>query len=213
LLLLLIFGGIYFEFKAPGTLFPIAVSMIAAAVYFAPLYLEGLAANWEILLFITGMVLIVVEIFVFPGHGVALISGIVLAVTGLALALVRNIDFDFTFVPSGTLALSFLMVTCAMALPLILLVAFGKKLFDSRLFKHMSDVGEMKTSEGFSVKDVSLYDLIGVSGIAATNLRPAGKIEVNNERYDAIADGSFIEKGATVKIIRVQATYMVVVLI
>ena len=48
-LLLLIFGGIYFEFKAPGTLLPIAVSALAALVYFAPLYLEGLAANWEVL--------------------------------------------------------------------------------------------------------------------------------------------------------------------
>ncbi len=210
LLLLIIFGGIYFEFKAPGTFLPLSVSIVAALIYFAPLYLEGLAANWEILLFVVGVILIFLEIFVFPGFGVAGISGIVLTVTGLALALVRNIDFDFTFVPSGSVATAFLMVTVAMALPLVLLIAFGKRIFDSTVFRKMSDVAEMSTSEGFTVRNSLLQDLIGANGIAVTNLRPAGRIEINGELYDSIADGSFIEKNSSVKVIRVQATYLVV---
>lgn len=210
LLLLIIFGGIYFEFKAPGTLFPIAISLTAALLYFAPLYLEGLAANWEIMLFVAGIALVLLEIFVFPGHGIFLTAGIILTVCGLALALVRNIGFDFTFVPKGALAFSFLMVTVAMAIPLILIIAFGKTLFDSRIFRRMSDVGEMRKTEGFSVKDNSIQNMTGLTGISVTNLRPAGKVEINNERYDSIADGSFIEGGQQVKVIRVQGTYLIV---
>jgi len=209
-LLLLIFGGIYFEFKAPGTFLPIGLSLVAALFYFAPLYLEGLAANWEIMLFIIGIVLIVVEIFVLPGHGIFLVTGVLFTVTGLALALVRNVGFDFTFVPKGALATAFLMVTLAMATPLVLLLAFGKRIFDSSIFKKMSDVGEMKTTEGFSVKDISIQSLAGATGVAVTNLRPAGKVEINHERYDAVADGSFIEKGQPVKVLRVQGTYLTV---
>jgi membrane-bound serine protease (ClpP class) len=63
-------------------------------LYFAPLYAEGLAAHWEILLFITGLVLVILEIFVVPGFGVTGISGIVLIMTGLTLAY-DNINFDF----------------------------------------------------------------------------------------------------------------------
>lgn len=208
--LLLIFGGIYFEFKAPGTLLPIALSIVAALLYFAPLYIEGLAANWEILLFAVGLILVVLEIFVFPGHGIFLTIGIVLAVTGLTLALVRNIDFDFTFVPKGSVATAFLIVATAMAAPLILLIAFGQKIFHSSLFKNISDVGEMKKSHGFSVRDKSLQNLIGAQGIAVTNLRPAGKIEINGKQYDATADGTFIHSRAPVKVVSVKSAYLVV---
>jgi membrane-bound serine protease (ClpP class) len=210
ILLLLIFGGIYFEFKAPGTLFPIIISLVAALLYFAPLYLEGLAANWEILLFVAGLVLIILEIFVFPGHGIFLTAGVLLAVTGLALALVRNINFDFSFVPKGSLSIAFLMVSVAMALPLVLMLAFGQRIFHSGLFKNMSDVGEMKKSHGFTIRDKTLHELIGKQGIAVTNLRPSGKIEIDNEIYDCTADGSFIEKGNTVKVIAVTAAYLLV---
>ncbi len=209
-LLLLIFGGIYFEFKAPGTFLPILLSLIAAMFYFAPLYLEGLAANWEILIFALGVILILLEIFVIPGFGITGISGIVLTIAGLTLALVRNINFDFTFVPKGSIGFSFLMVSVAMALPLILLLAFGQKLFDTTLFRKMGVQAEMKTSDGFSIRNNGLQHLIGVEGFAATILRPAGKVEINGERYDAIADGSFILNGTAVKVIEVRSAYLVV---
>lgn len=210
LFLLLIFAGIYFEFKAPGTMLPILVSVTAALFYFAPLYLEGLAANWEILIFGVGILLILLEIFVIPGFGITGISGIVLTVTGLTLALVRNIDFDFTFVPSGSLSLSFLLVTLAMALPLLLLITFGQKIFDSSIFKKMGVETEMRKTDGFSVRNHATQNLIGASGTAATHLRPAGKIEIDTERYDAVADGGFIEKDTEVNVIRVQGTYLIV---
>lgn len=210
ILLLIIFGGIYLEFKAPGTLLPIGLSLIGAVFYFAPLYLEGLAANWEILLFAVGVILIIVEIFVTPGSFVIGAAGILCTITGLALALVRNIDFDFTFVPHGALSFAFLMVAVAMAIPLILLVAFGKSLFTSPFFKEVSNVGELKNSKGFSIKDHSLQNLIGSSGSAITNLRPSGKVEINGEPYNSVTDGGFIEKGEHVKVINVHNTQLVV---
>ena len=52
LLIMLIVGGIYFELQTPGIGFPLGVAITAAVLYFAPLYIDGLAANWEILIFI-----------------------------------------------------------------------------------------------------------------------------------------------------------------
>jgi membrane-bound serine protease (ClpP class) len=212
-LLLVIFGGIYFEFKAPGTFFPIGVSIAAALLYFAPLYLGGLAANWEIIIFVVGLILILLEVFVIPGFGVAGISGIILTIAGLTLALVRNINFDFTFVPKGSVSIAFLMVSVAMALPLVLLIAFGQKIFDSALFKKMGVEAEMTTADGFSIRDTSVQNLIGEKGLAATTLRPSGRIEINNELYDGIADGSYIEKGTAVKVLSVRGTYLIVAIV
>ena len=76
----MIIGGIYFELQTPGVGFPIIASIIAAILYFVPYYLNGLAANWEIILFFVGVVLLIVEIFIIPGFGIAGISGIILMV-------------------------------------------------------------------------------------------------------------------------------------
>ena len=81
LFIMLIVGGIYFELQSPGIGFPLLAAIIGAFLYFSPLYLEGLAANWEIILFVIGVALLGVEIFVIPGFGVAGVSGIVFIIS------------------------------------------------------------------------------------------------------------------------------------
>src|SRR5690606_16589585 len=110
-LILLILGGIYYELRTPGIGFPLAVSLIGAMMYFAPLYLEGLAANWEILLFFAGLVLLGLEIFVIPGFGVAGISGMVLMFGALVLSALNNDFFDFSPVHPDRIQSSLLSVT------------------------------------------------------------------------------------------------------
>jgi len=55
-LIVLIMGGIYFELSTPGVGLPLIVAVLSAFLYFSPLYLEGLAANWEIMLFAVGVI-------------------------------------------------------------------------------------------------------------------------------------------------------------
>ena len=100
LLIIIIIGGIYFEMQTPGLGFPSAAAIVAAILYFAPLYMDGLAQNWEILVFIIGLLLIAAEIFIIPGFGIAGISGIIFLVAGLTLSLLNNTDFNFEAVSS-----------------------------------------------------------------------------------------------------------------
>jgi membrane-bound serine protease (ClpP class) len=211
--LLLIFGGLYFEFKAPGTMFPIAVSVLAAMCYFAPLYLEGLAANWEILAFIIGIVLLLMEIFVIPGFGVAGVVGIALTIGGLTLALVRNVDFDFSAVSTNEIGRSFLMVTIAMIAPLIIIVSFSKQMFGSSFFKRLAPTDKLSSKEGFSVQENSLVHLIGSEGITLTDLRPAGKATIDNTRHEVISEGDFVSKDTKVKVLKIQGNYLVVAVV
>ncbi|MCS6934691.1 MAG: hypothetical protein NZM35_06045 [Chitinophagales bacterium] len=210
ILLLLIFGGIYFEFKTPGTFIPLGVAVAAAILYFAPLYLEGLAANWEIVLFVVGIILLLVEIFLLPGFGVAGALGITFTLTGLTLALVRNIDLDFTFVSSRALAMAFFLVITGMTLPLALLLLFGKRIFSSALFSKISVQASMQKDAGFTIKDNSLSRYVGQIAVCATDLRPAGKILIDGERFDAVADGAFLVKGTRVKVIRLRGNNLIV---
>ena len=62
----LIFGGIFMELKTPGIGLPSAIACTAAVLYFTPLYIDGLAANWEILLFVIGIILLISNFSLFP---------------------------------------------------------------------------------------------------------------------------------------------------
>lgn len=52
ILIMIIAGGIYFEMQTPGIGFPSAIALVAAALFFAPLYIEGLAEYYELILFV-----------------------------------------------------------------------------------------------------------------------------------------------------------------
>ncbi|POY36472.1 serine protease [Solitalea longa] len=199
-LILLIIGGIYFELQAPGIGFALLVAVIAALLFFAPLYLQGLAANWEILLFVIGILLLLAEIFIIPGFGIAGISGIILIICGLAFSLVANNMFDFSL-SGGKLMNSFVIVIVSMIGSIILALIFGKNLFNSQLFQHAVLKDEQKASDGY-VSSIPKLNLTGSIGIALTDLRPAGKILIDNERYDALSEGDFIIKGTKVVVIK-----------
>ncbi|UKJ05989.1 NfeD family protein [Solitalea lacus] len=200
LLILLIIGGIYFELQAPGIGFALLVSVIAALLFFAPLYLEGLAANWEILLFVVGVLLLLAEIFIIPGFGIAGIAGIIFIICGLAFSLVANDMFDFRFTGEKLMS-SFMIVIGSMFGSIILALIFGKNLFKSPLFQQAVLKDEQRATEGY-VSSIPQVNLTGRTGIAATDLRPAGKIIIDNNRYDALSEGEFIVKGTKVVVIK-----------
>ena len=210
ILLLLIIGGLYFELQSPGIGFPLAAAVTAAALYFAPLYLEGLAANWEILLFVVGIMLILVEIIIIPGFGVAGVTGIVFAVAGLTLSLVDNNFFDFTFTAPLDIMYSLLRVFLVLGLGLALAVIFGGSLFNTRFAQKIVLTDTQENVQAYVTDTRSLNALVGKTAFAQTVLRPSGVVTVNGETYDAITDGAFLNKGQTATVIEVRGNYLVV---
>jgi len=201
LLILVIFGGIYFELQSPGIGFPILAAIIAAILYFMPLYLEGLAANWEILIFIVGLILIALELFVIPGFGVAGIAGLTLAISGLALSMVGNVGFDFQPVDMSRLIESFLIVIIAAGVSVAGSIFLAVKLFETNAFSHIVLNAEQRKEEGYVGTSTTEFSLIGSVGIAHTDMRPAGKVEIDSQLHDATAETGFITKGTSVKVI------------
>lgn len=210
-LLLILLGGIYFELQTPGVGFPLAAAVVAAVLYFAPQYLEGFAANWEILLFVLGLILIILEVFVIPGFGIAGIAGISAVVVSLALALLRNVDgFDFSFVPATEIATAFLMVSAVMVVGVMMLLFLSQNLADTNAFKRIALLTEQTKEQGFVIKASSEKDQEGKEGVVVADLRPAGKVEINDEQYDAQSDGEYILSGTKVKVVKQQGAYLIV---
>ncbi|UPT65971.1 MAG: nodulation protein NfeD [Sphingobacteriales bacterium JAD_PAG50586_3] len=201
ILILMIIGGLYFELQQPGIGLPLVIAVTGAVLYFAPLYLEGLAANWEIVVFIVGVILLMVELFAIPGFGVLGISGIALMVCGLTLSLIGNVGFDFSHVDGDTVVASLTLVTISTFVGLGGSIWAAYKLFNTRMFSRVALLSEQRSSKGY-VSSTQYNSLIGAEGIAYTDLRPAGKIEIAGTVYDATALTGYITKGKAVVVVQ-----------
>jgi membrane-bound serine protease (ClpP class) len=213
ILIVLMIGGIYFEFQTPGVLFPIGVAITAAILYFAPLYLEGLAANWEIIIFIVGLILLGIEVLIIPGFGIFGISGIILMVSGLILSLLDNVIFDFDGVEPARVSAAVGTVLISILLAFFFSIWASSKLFASRkgIFSGFALHTTISTDRSYVGVDQDEVSLIGKTGIAQTVLRLSGKISVDGIVYDAMSEGSFIDKGERIRITRHEAGQLYVV--
>jgi membrane-bound serine protease (ClpP class) len=213
LLIMLIIGGIYFEMQTPGATFPIGVAILAAVVYFAPLYLEGLAENWEIILFFSGIILLAIEILVIPGFGVTGILGIIFIFSGLILSLLNNDWFDFREVATSKVYLAIATVFISVILAFTLSLWGSAKIFGSRkgIFKNMALTTVQNTGEGYVGVQMAPVTLIGKTGIAKTVLRPSGRVIIDDKDYDAMTEGAFINRGEKLRVTRFETGQVYVV--
>ncbi|KUL19770.1 MAG: Uncharacterized protein XE13_0433 [Proteiniphilum sp. 51_7] len=199
LLIMLIIGGIYFELQSPGMGFPTAVAITAAILYFAPLYLTGYAQNWEVLIFVLGLIFIVFELFVFPGFGIPGITGVVLIFSSLVLALLGNIRFSLDGVLPIQLFRAVMIVLGGMGLGVTLIIYLTSKIGKPGM---LNKAALHADEEGFVSVPMEPLQLVGKTAVAATNLRPSGKILLEGAYYDAISLKGFIEKGEEVVVKR-----------
>jgi membrane-bound serine protease (ClpP class) len=212
ILIMMMIGGIYYELQAPGIGFPLGIALTAALLYFAPLYLEGLAEHWEILMFMAGLALVILEIFVIPGFGVAGISGIALIVVGLTLSLVDNVSFRLESTEAlGQVAKALFTVVVSVFLAFTLAIFGTKRFAFSKTLSGLALDSVQDHKEGYVSSDIRQKEMIGKSGVTMTILRPSGRIEIDGEIFDAKAEISYIEKGEKIRVIRDEAGQLYVV--
>lgn len=202
--MMMIVGGIFVEIRTPGVGLPLVTAIVGALLYFAPLYVESLAASWEILLFVIGLILVALEIFVVPGFGVTGISGIIAIVLSLAFAMIDNTDF-FTF--DGSFTLAPLLRPVAIVVFSVTAAVFGsiwiiKKLLTVRRFEGIALHEEMKTDEGYTGVVSGLEALIGEEVVVFADLKPSGKVQSKDGHIHeaALRFGGYASKGETLRV-------------
>lgn len=211
LLLMGIMGGIFLEFKTPGIGLPLVVAVVCAVGYFSPLFLEGLAQYWELVLVVVGVVLLILEIFITPGFGVLGILGGAAVFTGLVLSLVDNTIFHapgpFNW---GALTYPIAIVSVAGFLSVLGFILLVNRLFTTRLFNRIALRTNLEVKEGFV--GVPMYEglKVGDTGVTVTPLHPGGKVAVKpaaeaSERWvEACAAVGYIEAKTPVRVVRLE---------
>ena len=207
ILIMIMIGGLYFELQTPGLGFPSLASVVAAILYFAPLYIDGLTQNWEILLFFIGLILIALEIFVIPGFGVAGIAGLACLFSGLTVGLLDNTNFDFAHVSADSIGQASLTVFSGLILGFALVLWLSHKIGTKGFLRRAALEADLEEA----VSSPDYQTLVGQEGTALTVLRPSGKVHINGKSYDAVSEAGFIEAGTPVVVQRYENAQLYVV--
>lgn len=203
ILMLMMLGGLYFELQTPGVGFAGAIALVGIALFFAPHYLLGLVEVWEILLFILGVGLVLVEIFVLPGFGVSGISGLILILFSLVVALVGNVGFSFppyTAVMPGVYTLAVTMII------LVIGLVMATRMYPASAAANLLVLTpELSSSEGYT-SALTHSEYLGKVGPTLTDLRPSGAMLIDKKRVDVITSGEYIDQGVQVQVVDVRGT-------
>lgn len=203
--MMMIVGGIFVEIRTPGIGLPLITAVFGALLYFAPAYIGHLVSSWEILLFVIGLILIAVELFVLPGFGVCGITGIVAVVVSLVFAMVDNAEL---FHWDGSLNLQPIIMPLGIVILSASAAVFGsvwivKKLYATRSFDHIALRQSLTSEDGFTGVETGLEGLVGQEVVVFSDMRPSGKVKSADGRiYEAVLKfGGFATKGTELKVI------------
>ena len=204
--LLIVIGlvALYFEMAAPGTMIGGLVAGLCAALFFWSHFAGGTAGWMEVILFLAGLAFIAAELFIIPGFGVAGLSGIVLLTASVILAS-QGFVVPETAVDWDQLLGNIVMLVIAGFAFFIAAFFITARMGSLPVFSRMvlSTDREGQVASSSAAVPVSLPVEVGTVGVADSLLRPAGRASFEGRSFDVISDGSFVEAGATVKVIKV----------
>jgi hypothetical protein len=200
------------EFASPGLSFAGFTSAVCFVLYFWANFLQGTAGWLEILLFATGVICVVLEIFVIPGFGAFGIGGGACIVASIILAtqtfvIPRN-AYEWSQVPT-----SLYMVVAAGLGAFASLLFMRRVLTQAPVFRRVAltapdaeQLEKIRDQESL----VHLDYLTGKRGVATTQLTPSGKARFGDDIVDVISDGDVVPRGTDVYVAKVKGNEVVV---
>lgn len=211
LVLLLALGafGIYMELITPGFGIWGTVGLACLAVALAVQYANGAAEAAEIALLVFGLALLAVEILFIPGFGWVGLAGFFCTGVGLLLCLQSFIVPEHSW-QHDQLGRSALVVTGGMCAALLGIATLFRLMPNLPMMRRVALTNAQSAADGYVAAAPSLAALVGRSGLAATPLRPAGKLSLDGALHDVVCEGEFIEAGEAIAVRAVEGHRVVV---
>lgn len=187
--------GLIVELYSPGFGVAGTMGLISLVLFFFGHLVAGLAGYETIIIFVIGVILILAEFFL-PG-GISGVLGAAAIILSIILAGGNVVQMSIAVL---------IALTVAIVGMVMMMKFFGKKL------KVLNKVilSDATTTELGYVSNENRLDLVGKVAVTMTALRPAGTIRIQDERIDAVSDGSYIDKDKRVTIIKVEGSRIVV---
>ncbi len=209
---------IYLELHMPSGLFVIG-AVTSFSLFFWSRFLGGSAGGLELILFILGMTMLGIEIFVIPGFGVFGVSGILMTVVSLVMA--SNTFSGMTATESFEQSMGSLGSLAAALMVVIVVAAVLNRFLPSIPFINRL----ILTPPGYAANDPEGLQLkpsllsrptvsgpisVGMVGTTASSLRPTGKAMFGDKYVDVVSDGAYIDHGTKIEVIRLAGNRIIV---
>jgi membrane-bound serine protease (ClpP class) len=204
-LLSLGFLGLIAEIKSPGLGLAGFAGLLALSLFFGSHLIIGLAGMEDVILFGIGLVLIGVEVFIVPGFGLFGVLGGAGVLAGVYMALVGDLATLPDFAQAGAVLSTSLLIIMVTSWALLRHLPQSSRLARSGVFL----VTKGDRADGWA-SAVRRPELVGLEGVALTDLRPAGTVLVGEERVDAVAESGWVEDGTKVRVVSSEGYRLVV---
>ncbi|MBC8008752.1 MAG: hypothetical protein H7067_01485 [Burkholderiales bacterium] len=207
---------VFVELKTPGFgVFGITGGLLLALVFFGH-YAAGLSGHEPALVFLLGVVLVVVELFIIPGTLVAGLTGALLMLGALAWSMIDVWPNEMPKFDQETLLRPVLNVFASLGIAIIGALALARFLprgwFWDKMILQSAVAGDVSTSGGAGLggENYGGFDsgapeggdgLLGASGVTVSVLRPMGEVEIAGRRHEARADLGSLERGEAVRVV------------
>jgi membrane-bound serine protease (ClpP class) len=199
--------GLILEMKLPGTTVPGSLAALCFVLFFWAYSFTGQFTMLAVMLFLLGLALIAVEVFLVPGLGFAGVAGVGLLITSLALVTLERwpqTAQDWTHLGGTVTTLSLSLITAIVA-------AFVIAWFlPSMPYFHRLVLAPPEELFGDAPAAPLPASLLGAIGVAATALRPAGKAQFGDDFVDVVAEGDYVNAGGRVQVIEIEGNRVVV---
>jgi membrane-bound ClpP family serine protease len=165
-----------------------------------------------VLLFVLGLVLLAIEIFLLPGFGITGISGIALIVASLVLVILEQMPStsqEWLNVGGALVTVSVGLIG-GMAAALVIAQFLPHIPYANKLMLEPPEEPQHVAELPLTQEGLEVAALMGARGVAVTTLRPAGKAQFGEQFLDVIAEGDYLEAGARVQVTQIEGNRIVV---
>ncbi len=198
------FLGILFELQSPGWGIPGMVGLTCLILSLSASYIAELATMSDLLFIFAGLALLMLELLVIPGFGVAGLGGIGLLLYGLYLLLLPEVPVGDEIMSQATDGFLIGLIGAAIGLYLL-----GRLMIKTKFWEQLTSPDIQKKEDGYTTT-FGWESLVGETGIADTDLHPSGWVKVDDQRVFVVSEGEFVEKGKSVQILKVDGNRIVV---
>jgi len=204
-------GALYFAMKMPGTGIPEVLALLCFGLFFGASAIAGFAGTIELVLFFAGILMLVVELFLLPGFGVAGFIGLACILGSIALAALPDMPGELPAAPGYFLLPMAKTFLGASILAFFVVLGLARFLPTVPFFRRLHmEPAPTQTGGAIPVATAGARASIGEKGVAESPLRPAGTAKIGRKRIDVVAEAGYIEAGTPVRVVSIQGNVVTV---
>lgn len=208
LLFLGIIVGFYIEFKTPGFGLPGIIAIMCLIVYFIGLFIAGLSGYEPMLVFVIGLALVMVELFLLPGHIIPGLAGVILMLGSLLYAGVDRFPSDPKIPSLEQFKPPLTDMGIGLAGALLIIALIARFLPNTPLYGALVQAGPTSSTPPPPERLSRLEP--GQRALTESPLRPAGKARFGEQLIDVMTQGEMIAKNTEVEIVRIEGSKITV---